>query len=525
MSPSTANSVGLTPLVFLERAASVFPDREAIRYGERSYDYAGFAREAQLVARAIHSRIEPGDRVAVLAPNVPEMLIAHFAVPLAGAVLVTVNTRLSRDEVAYILDHSGARVLMVETEFVELALAAAAQLDHEIEIVTITDDAVPGHSFYMQLLSEGAGLPPLPWTVEDENAPLAINYTSGTTGRPKGVMYSHRGAYLNSMGFLQHAGFAQDTRYLWTLPMFHCNGWCAPWAVTAATALHICIRAVREQAVWSAIDDLEVTHLCGAPTVLSIVADAPQAHVLPGSLTMITGGAPPSPAMIEKLEALGISVTHAYGLTEVYGPYTICEYQPAWNELPPAERAVRMARQGVSMIQSGGLRIVDENLVDVPADGETLGEIVMRGNNVMLGYFRDEEATARAFEGGWFHSGDLGVMHPDGYIEVKDRSKDLIISGGENISSIEIENALLAHPSVADAAAVAIPHEKWGERPLAFVVIRTGVEVTVEELTVHLRTHLASFKVPDGIRFLEALPRTSTGKVLKRDLRDTALGG
>lgn len=519
MSSSTANLVPLTPLVFLDRAARVFPHREAIRHGDRVYDYSEFAAEAQHAARAIGRRIQPGDRVAILSPNVPEMLIAHFSVPLAGAVLVTINTRLSVDEIAYILDHSGAALVIAEAEFAESAVTAARKLDAPVPVIAISDYSVEGTEPYADLLAEGALLPALPWAVDDENSVIAINYTSGTTGRPKGVMYSHRGAYLNSLGFLQHARFDSNTRYLWTLPMFHCNGWCAPWSVTAAVALHICLRAVREDAVWTAIDELAVTHLCGAPTVLSIVADAPQAHRVP-SLTMVTGGAPPSPAMIEKLERLGISVTHAYGLTEVYGPYTICEYQSEWNAVEPAQRAARMARQGVAMIQSGGVRIVDDQLRDVPADGVTLGEIVMRGNNVMVGYFRDERATEAAFAGGWFHSGDLGVMHPDGYIEVKDRSKDLIISGGENISSIEIENALLAHASVADAAVVAMPHEKWGERPAAFVVLREAA--TADELAAHVRLLLAGYKVPDTFEFLDALPRTSTGKVLKRTLRDGA---
>ncbi|WP_262927633.1 AMP-binding protein [Microbacterium sp. NIBRBAC000506063] len=470
-----ANIRPLSPLAFLERAASVFPEREAIRNEGDSLSYAEFATQAQYAARAIAARIEPGDRIAVLAPNVPELLIAHFAVPLAGAALVAINTRLSASEITSILEHSGARMLFVDPEYREVAAAAVIELETGPEIIAL-GEAWAGSGSYASLLDEGSGLPARPWVIDDENAVISINYTSGTTGRPKGVMYSHRGAALTSLGLLAHTGFDSATRYLWTLPMFHCNGWCTAWAVTAAAGLHVCLRAVREEAVWRAIDEVGVTHLCGAPTVLSVIADAPQSHPLDQPLTMITGGAPPSPTIIARLESIGVKVTHAYGLTEVYGPYTLCEYQESWSALPAAQRAERMARQGVPMIQSGEVRVVDAEMADVPADGESLGEIVMRGNNVMLGYFGDPEATRTAFEGGWFHSGDIGVMHPDGYIELRDRAKDLIISGGENISSIEVENALLAHPEILDAAVVAAPHPHWGERPVAFIVTqsRTG---------------------------------------------------
>ena len=509
----------LTPLAFLERAAAVFPDREAVRTDGRSWTWAEFADEAQSVAAALAARIEPGDRVATLAPNVPALLLAHFAVPLAHGALVTINTRLSAPEVAYILEHSGARILLVDDEFLDTAQGALAGLDQPPLLVGLGEGGGPGVLPYAALLAESTSLPRRPWTVDDENRVIAINYTSGTTGRPKGVMYTHRGAYLNSLGFAHHSGFDGATRYLWTLPMFHCNGWCAPWAVTAAAGLHLLLRAVRPDDVWRAVDEDGVTHLCGAPTVLAILADAPQAHPLPSPIRMIAGGAPPAPALIARLKTIGVDVMHAYGLTEVYGPYTICEPQVSWAELDDVERATRMARQGVPMLQSGGLRIVDAEGRDVPRDGRTLGEILMQGNNVMLGYFRDEEETARVFRDGWFHSGDLGVMHPDGYIEVKDRAKDVIISGGENISSIEVENALLAHPDVADAAVVAVPHEKWGERPFAVVVRRGGSTVDEAELLAHVRGRLAAFKVPDRVEFRDALPRTSTGKVLKREVR------
>ncbi|MBY6060984.1 AMP-binding protein [Microbacterium esteraromaticum] len=518
MSSQPPNSVPLTPLGFLERAARVFPDREAIVDGKRRYDYAEFAAEAQYAARALRARLAPGDRVATLSPNVAELLIAHYAVPLAGGVLVTVNTRLSVAEIAYILDHSSTRILLLEAELVDRGLAAVAATGRDILVVTIGCTAPAGAITYADLLVGGSAMAELAWTVADENAPITINYTSGTTGLPKGVVYSHRGAYLNSLGFGHHAGFDGNTRYLWTLPMFHCNGWCTTWAVTAATGRHIVLRAVRENAVWDAIDDNGVTHLCGAPTVLATVANSGRAHPVDVPLRMISGGAPASPTVIAQLERLGIGYTHAYGLTESYGPFTLCERQDVWDRLPADERAARMARQGVTMLQSHGLRVVNEAMDDVPRNGLAIGEIVIRGNNVMVGYHDDPEATAIAFAGGWFHTGDLAVMHPDGYIEIRDRAKDLIISGGENISSIEIENALLSHEAVSDAAVVAVPSDRWGERPIAYVAL--SAEVSEQELLRFLRVRLARFKVPDAIRFLDAVPRTSTGKALKRELRD-----
>ncbi len=520
MSLSSANRVELTPLAFLDRAARVFPDRTAIISQGVEYSYAEFGDHAQRLARSLAGRVGQGGTVATLGPNSVELLIAHFAVPLARAVLATVNTRLAVEEVAYILDHCGAHLLMADAEFAGAAMAAAAASGRDIPVVVWGGDAPTGTVPYTALLEEGSRLPPLSWQIDDEHAVISINYTSGTTGRPKGVEYTHRGAYLNAMGFLHHVGFDAETRYLWTLPMFHCNGWCTPWAVTAGGGSHIVIPAVREDAVWDAIDELGVSHLCGAPTVLTTIASAERAHPFDRPIRMITGGAPPSPAMIARLEALGGSLTHAYGLTEVYGPFTICEYQTGWDELAPDQRAERMARQGVPMIQSGELRIVDDEMQDVPADGRTIGEIVMRGNNVMRGYHRDPEATAEAFRGGWFHSGDLGVTHPDGYIEVKDRSKDIIISGGENISSIEVENALLSHPSILDAAVISAPDERWGERPIAYVVIAVGF--AEEEVKEHLRTRIARFKVPDRILVIDSMPRTSTGKVVKRELRSWA---
>ncbi|KRA26085.1 acyl-CoA synthetase [Microbacterium sp. Root61] len=517
MSQQDPNRVENTPLVFLDRAARAFAGRAAIQFGERARTYGEFAADAQTMARALATVVTPGQAVATLSPNAPELLTAHYSVPLARAALVTVNTRLAADEVAYILEHSQAPLLFADSSLAATALQAAAACDHEVRVVVWGGEAPDGAEPYDTFLAGGNGTPDLPWEVSDEDAVIAINYTSGTTGRPKGVEYTHRGAYLNSLGVLHHAGFDADTRYLWTLPMFHCNGWCTPWAVTAAGGLHLIISAVRTDLVMSAIHDDGVTHLCGAPTVMDTIVTGAGATPFPQRIRMIVGGAPPSPSLLAHIEELGATVTHAYGMTEAYGPFTICEYQPEWDDLEPLERAWRMSRQGVAMLQSGGVRVVDEQMRDVPDDGTTIGEIVMRGNNVMRGYHRDPEATAKAFTGGWLHSGDLGVMHPDGYIELKDRTKDIIISGGENISSIEVENALLAYPDIEDAAVVGVADRRWGERPWAYVVAKGDLDQAA--LIEHLRRHIAGYKVPDAIQVLESLPRTSTGKLLKRDLR------
>jgi fatty-acyl-CoA synthase len=538
------NDAPLTPLRFLERSAEVFPNKPAIIYGERRLSYVEFRQAAERMALAIRARIDPGDRVVFLAPNIPELLIAHDAVPLAGGVLVALNPRLSRDEVHYILNHCGARLLFVDAEFTSVVgdvLAAAPTLTGVIEladeefgpVASAEADAASALADYDSAFSQmsleafladgdadGDALAhPLVWDVQDERAAISINYTSGTTGKPKGVLYSHRGAYLNSLGEVFHNSFRPDSVYLWTLPMFHCNGWCTTWAVTAAGATHVPLRAVRPAAVWAAIDELGVTNLCGAPTVCSTIANADQAHPLARPLNITTAGAPPSPTVIEQLERLGIGVVHVYGLTEVYGPYTICEFQPEWDLLTSAERAVKISRQGVAMVQAESARVVDSAMGDVPRDGSTIGEIVLRGNNVMIGYYNDPDATAEAFRGGYFHTGDLAVMHPDGYIEIKDRAKDIIISGGENISTIEVENALVAHPAVLDAAVVGVPHPHWGERPKAYIVLRPGHEATAEDILDATRLLIAGFKVPDYVIFVADLPRTATGKIMKVTLR------
>jgi fatty-acyl-CoA synthase len=503
----------LTPLRFLERAAEVHPGAVAVVDGGRRLTYREMAAQATRLARALQDAgIGPGDRVAFCSLNTAELLIAHFAVPLAGAVLVAINTRLAAEEIRYICDHSGARLL-----FVSGALLGSVPDGLAAEVVGIEDG-------YPAFLARG-GDQPLPWAVDDEDATISINYTSGTTGRPKGVMYTHRGAYLNSLGEVVHSGFDQATRYLWTLPMFHCNGWCTTWAVTAVAGRHVCLPAVRGEAIWAALDGEGITHLNGAPTVLTTIATAAQAHRLERPLTVTTAGAAPSPTTIAQLEGIGARVIHVYGLTETYGPYSVCEYQPEWAALDTPRRATLLARQGVGMLISDRMRVVDDQMRDVPADGATMGEIVMRGNNVMKGYYADAAATGQAFRGGWFHSGDLGVMHPDGYVQLLDRAKDVVVSGGENISTVEVEQALLAHEAVLDVAVIGVPDQRWGERPKAFVVLKPGAQVTEQELIAHVQGRLARYKAPGAVEFLVELPRTSTGKVQKYELREKEWAG
>ena len=472
--------------------------------GERRFTYAELNERVHRQASALRAwGVVPGDRVAVLAPNGAAALEAHFGVPMAGAVLVMLNTRLQAGELAWILNHCEARVVIADPQ-----LAPALP------------QAVPAITDYEGWLATGE-FPARGMQEPEEDGFIAINYTSGTTGVPKGVMYTHRGAYLNALGEMLEHGLNSSSVYLWTLPMFHCNGWCFPWAVTAGGARHVCLRQVDPQRMVELIRAEGVTHLCGAPVVVSTLTQycVAQGIRFEGGLKIVTAGAPPPPAVIRAAEEMGASLAHAYGLTETYGPHTICAWHPEWDALPAAERAQLRARQGVAYTVAGtDLRVVDGEMRDVPADGQTMGEVVMRGNNVMLGYYKNPQATEEAFRGGWFHSGDLAVMHPDGYIEVRDRKKDIVISGGENISSIEVEKVLAEHPAVLEAAVVAAPDDKWGEVPKAYIGLKPGQTATAEELIQFCRARLAHFKCPKQVEF-GALPRTVTGKVRKNELR------
>jgi fatty-acyl-CoA synthase len=518
----------LTPLSFLERSAIVWPDKTAIIHDDREITYAEMAKHTTRLGNALTaSGIGEGDRVGYLCPNVPEMLIAHFAVPLIRGVLVAINTRLSPKEIQTILDHSGARMLVGDTELLAPLAGIVEDLSTVTEIVAVDGTHTdPGFATtpYDELLARGSD-DPLPWTVDDEERTISINYTSGTTGQPKGVMYTHRGAYLNALGEIIHSNHSLDSVYLWTLPMFHCNGWCTTWGVTAIGGTHVCLRQVDPAEIWSLVDTKGVTHFNAAPTVLIGLANAPEAHPFPQPVTITTAGAPPSPTIIEAMEGLGATIVHVYGLTETYGPHTVCELQPGVEDLDVAERAGFLSRQGVSYIIADPTRVVDDDMNDVPRDAETLGEVVMRGNNVMKGYFANPEGTAEAFRGGEFHSGDVAVWHPDNYIDLRDRSKDIVISGGENISTIEVERAIASHPSVLECAVVAVPHDKWGERPKAFVVLKDGAGASAEEIIDHVRGRLAHFKAPDAVDIVDELPKTSTGKIQKYVLRDKEWAG
>jgi len=526
-------STPLTPLAFLGRSAEVFPDREAVVYGERRMTYTELSAEVTRVAHALRAcGIKPGDRVAYLMPNIPEMLVANFAVPLAGGVLVAINTRLAPPEVKYILEHSGATVLVVDAALHNLVDPILADLPKLRHVVTVVDPAggvepsstVPGFG-YEELLVMGNDQP-LPWTVDDERSTISINYTSGTTGRPKGVMYHHRGAFLNSLSEIIHSQHSARTRYLWTLPMFHCNGWCTAWAITAIGGTHVCLRAVEPEVIWDLFDKEGITHLNGSPTVLVSIAGSPRVHTLDREILVTVAGAPPSPTVISTMTGIGAKLVHVYGLTETYGPYTVCETQDGWDALDIKARSRLMARQGVGMIVTDGIRVVDEHMNDVPRDATTMGEVVMRGNNVMKGYFEDPEGTAEAFRGGWFHSGDLGVWHPDGYLELRDRAKDIIISGGENISTIEVEAAIDSYPGVLEVAVVSHPDARWGERPKAFVVVRPGeTPPTAAQIIAHVRTQIAHYKAPDQVEIVESLPKTATGKIRKVELREAEWAG
>lgn len=515
----------LTPVNFIKRSVEVYPDKLAVVNGNKRYTYRElFARINRLASALQKIGIGRGDKVAFVSPNIEPMLEAHFAVPMIGAALVTVNIRLSAPEVSYILNHSDTKVCFVDNEFAGSVLPEVGNLTNVkafVNICDISDDCPLKGTDYESFLMTGSP-EEIAIDIESERAVCSINYTSGTTGKPKGVMYHHRGAYLNSLGDCLETGLTSESVYLWTLPMFHCNGWCFPWAVTAAGATHVCLRKVLPNEIFKQILLEEVTHMCAAPIILIGMVNHPEFNSLKLTrpLKIAVGGAPPSPTIIQQMESIGAQINHVYGLTEVYGPYTICAWHNEWNSLPTREQAAIRSRQGVAYTVCQFLDVVDSTTMQpVPRDGSTIGEVVMRGNVVMLGYYKDQEATEKAFKGDWFHSGDLAVMHPNNYIQILDRQKDIIISGGENISTVEVENVLYRHPDVMEVAVVAIPDEKWGEVPKAFVTPKPGTHPSADELITFCKEHLARFKAPKAVEFLE-LPKTSTGKVQKFVLRE-----
>ncbi len=529
-----ANYAPLTPLDFLARTAQVYPDRTAVIHGRQRFTWREAAERCRRLASALRGRgIGAGDCVAVMAPNTPPLFEAHLGVPLAGAVLNALNVRLDPGTIAYILDHGEAKALITDRAFAATISEVLESVEREILVVDIDDPEAEaggerlgprlGETDYESLLAEGDPAERGCWP-DDEWAAISLNYTSGTTGNPKGVVYHHRGAYLNALGNVLAWDMAQHPVYLWTLPMFHCNGWCFPWTVTALAGTHVCLRRIEAGAIYRAIADHGVTHLCGAPIVMQMILGAgPEERASFGhQVKMMTAAAPPPASVLAQMAETGFKVTHVYGLTEVYGPAVVCAWNPEWDALDADAQAALKARQGVKYAVLEDLMVGDpESLQPVAWDGASLGEVFMRGNIVMKGYLKNPEATRQAFAGGWFHTGDLGVRHPDGYIELKDRSKDIIISGGENISSIEVEGALYRHPAVAAAAVVAAPHEKWGETPCAFVELRPGQEAGEAEIIAHCRDILAHFKCPTRVIFGE-LPKTSTGKIQKFVLRDRA---
>jgi fatty-acyl-CoA synthase len=524
-----ANFVSLSPLSFVRRTAEVFPDRVAVIHGDTRFTWSeAYARCRRLASALVARGIDKGDTVAVMAPNVPALLEAHFGVPMCGAVLNALNVRLDAKTIAFILDHAEAKVLITDRQFSPVIRAALETLKYKPLVVDIDDPLdssgeLLGDLNYEQLLDEGD--PEHPWSLpQDEWDAISLNYTSGTTGNPKGVVYHHRGAYMNSIGNILAWGMSHRPIYLWTLPMFHCNGWCFPWAITAMGGTHVCLRGVEPKAVFDSIRDHDVTHLCGAPIVMNLLLNSPEAESfdLSRRIQIMTAGAAPPPAVLERMDKLGFDVTHTYGLTEVYGPVTVCDWHPEWNDRDVAEQATLKARQGVKYQVQEDFFVADpETLAPIPSDGETMGELMFRGNVVMKGYLKNPTATTDAFSGGLFHTGDLGVTHPDGYIEIRDRSKDVIISGGENISSIEVEGVLYRHPAVMEAAVVARPDEKWGETPCAFVTLKSGENATEADLIEFCRENMAHFKCPKTIVFTD-LPKTSTGKIQKFVLRAQA---
>ena len=526
-----ANYAPLTPIGFLDRAAKVYPDHVSVIHGQQRYSWRQTAKRCHQLAGALHGLgVRRGDVVAIIAPNVPALYEAHFGVPMAGAVLLTLNTRLDVDTTAYILEHSATRVLLCDREFAPLIRNVLQELGHEILVIDIDDPLLEGsdpgigfieyEKFLQQADPDFVAIEPL-----DEWDSISLNYTSGTTGRPKGALYSYRATYLNAMGNMVSSGLQMNSVYLWTLPMFHCNGWCFPWTLALMAGTSVCLRKVEPAAIFRAIEQHRVQYFCGAPIVLNLMANAPlqDRYVPDWPVKAMTGGAAPPAALIAAMADLGIEVDHLYGLTETLGPSILCSWHEEWDGLPLQQQAELKSRIGVRKHTLEQTLVVDpQTMLPVPHDGKTIGELVMRGNTVMKGYLNDLPATQQAFRGGWFHSGDLVVVHPDGYYQVKDRLKDIVISGGENISTVEVEGILYRHPAVLEAAVVAMPHQKWGETPCAFVTCKPGREVTQQELLRFCREHLAGFKVPQSVIFAD-LPKTSTGKVQKFVLRQMAL--
>jgi fatty-acyl-CoA synthase len=503
----------LTPISFLERSGTVHAERTAVVDGDLRYTYAEWrARSRRLASALRRAGLKKDDRVAFLALNSEPLLLGHFGVPQAGGIIVAINTRLSPEEVAYILEHSGSGLVFFSPEL-ESQLAQTPAGIRRIELGREFED----------FLATGSEDPIESW-LQDEYEVCAIDYTSGTTGRPKGVMYHHRGAYLNALAMALDLRLDAGSNYLWTLPMFHCNGWTFTWGFAAVGATSVCIPKIDPPKIWGLFKSGQANAFCAAPTVLIMLVNDPNAARLETPVRLFTAGAPPSPTIIGQMADLNFELTHVYGLTETYGPFTVNVPPPGFEELPPQEKARLQSRQGVANVVAGEVAVLDDNVASVPADGETLGEVVMRGNVVMKGYYQNDEATQKAFAGGWFHSGDVGVMHPNGQVELRDRKKDIIISGGENISTIEVEQAVMSHPAVMEAAVIAIPDERWGEVPKAFVVLKPGRQASEEEIIAHCRTRLARFKVPKAIEFGD-LPKTSTGKIQKFVLRDREWGG
>ncbi|HYD57255.1 MAG TPA: AMP-binding protein [Burkholderiales bacterium] len=517
LKPGPHNFSALSPMVFLPRAAEIFPDRIAVINGEQRITYAQFYERARRLASALRKRgVKPGDVVSAMLPNLPPMLDCHYGVPMAGAVLNTINTRLDADTVAYILEHGEAKVFICDKMFAAVTAPALKKVKRKILVI----DADAEYEAFLK-----KGDPHFQWSLpESETAPIALNYTSGTTGRPKGVVYHHRGTFLESCGNVMAWAMPAHPVYLWTLPMFHCNGWCFPWSVTAMGGTHVCLRAVDPKAIFELIVAHDVTHMCGAPTVLSMLISAPpeQRRKFNNVVHIQTGGSPPPAKVIKEMEELGFKVLHIYGMTELQGPSTYCASQENWSSLSLEQRAIEMAKQGVRYQVVEGHIVGDpKTCKPVKKDGQAMGEILIRGNTVMLGYLKDPKATAEAFAGGWMHTGDLAVCHPNNYIEIKDRKKDIIISGGENISSVEVEIALYKHPATQLAAVVARPDDKWGETPCAFVQLKPGMDATEQDYIEWCRNNLARYKVPKKVVF-GAIPTTATGKIQKFVLRERA---